>query len=67
MNEGQAARATHQNRQAALAAADDPYQRVPWTEDMEQLVFQEGVKLHQNAHEQGLPLTPNLIAIDINC
>ena len=61
--EVQARRAAHQNAQAAVQAADDRRVIQPWTDDMQQAVYDEATRLHRQAHRDLFPLSPNLIAL----
>ena len=61
--EVQARRAAHQNAQAAVQAADDQRVIQPWTDEMQQAVYDEATRLHRQAHRDLFPLSPNLIAL----
>ena len=61
--EVQARRAAHQNAQAALAAANDAHVVEPWTEELQQAVYDEATRLHKQHHCDLFPLSPNLIAL----
>ena len=61
--EVQARRAARQNAQAAVQAADDQRVIQPWTDEMQQAVYDEAARLHRQAHRDLFPLSPNLIAL----
>ena len=61
--EVQARRAAHQQAQAALLAANDAHVVVPWSDEMQQAVYDEAMRLHKQAHRDLFPLSPNLIAL----
>ena len=61
--EFQARRAAHQNAQAALHQADDTHVIQPWTDELQQVVYDEAIRLHKQHHRDLFPLTPNLIAL----
>ena len=61
--EVQARRAAHQNAQAALHQADDTHVIQPWTDELQQAVYDEAIRLHKQHHRDLFPLSPNLIAL----
>ena len=61
--EVQARRAAHQNAQAATHQADDTHVIQPWTDELQQAVFDEAIRLHKQHHRDLFPLSPNLIAL----
>ena len=61
--EVQARRAAHQNGQAARAAASGAHVLVPWSDEMQQAVYDEAFRLHKQAHHDLFPLTPSLVAL----
>ena len=61
--EVQLRRAAHQNAQAAMQQADDQHVIVPWSDDMQQAVYDEAIRLHKQQHRDLFPLSPNLIAL----
>ena len=44
-------------------AADDTPLAQPWTDEMQQAVYDEAIRLHRQAHRDLFPLSPNLIAL----
>ena len=52
-----------QARRAALAAANDAHVLVPWTDEMQQAVYDEAIRIHRQAHRDLFPLSPNLTAL----
>ena len=56
-------RNAHNNAQAAQAAADDQHMIEPWTDEMEQAIYDEATRLHKQAHRDLFPLSPNPIAL----
>ena len=58
-----ARRNAHNNAQAALRAANDQHVIEPWTEEMQQAVFDEATRLHRQAHPDLFPLSQSLIAL----
>ena len=56
-------RQQHNAQQAALHAANDQHVVEPWTEEMEQAVYDEASRLHKQAHRDLFPLSQNLIAL----
>ena len=52
-----------QARRAALAAANDVHVLVPWTDEMQQAVYDEAIRIHRQAHRDLFPLSPNLTAL----
>jgi len=58
-----ARRSVHNNAQAALHAADDTHVVQPWTDEMQQAVYDEAIKIHRQQHRDLFPLSPNLIAL----
>ena len=46
-----------------MAAADENHVREPWTDVLEQAVYDEATRLHRQAHRDLCPLSPNLIAL----
>ena len=58
-----ARRNAHNNAQAALFAADNNHVVIPWTDEMIQVVHNEAIGLHRQAHRDLFPLSPNLIAL----
>ena len=57
-----ARRAAHINAQNALAA-DEDHVREPWTDVLEQAVYDEATRLHKQAHRDLFPLSPNPVAL----
>ena len=57
-------RAAHNNAQAVLAAADDQHVIEPWTDELEQAIYDEATRLYKQAHRDLFPLSPNLIALN---
>ena len=53
----------HNNAQAAMLAADDQHMVEPWTDEMEQAIYDEAMRLHKQAHRDLFPLSQNLIAL----
>ena len=56
-------RNAHNTAQAAMAVADDQHVIEPWTDEMEQAIYDEATRLHKRAHRDLFPLSPNLIAL----
>ena len=56
-------RTAHNNAQAAMLAADDQHMVGPWTDEMEQAIYDEAIRLHKQAHRDLFPLSQNLIAL----
>ena len=56
-------RQRHDAAQRALVAADNNHVVEPWTDEMEQAIFDEAIRLHKQAHRDLFPLSPNLIAL----
>ena len=55
-------RNAHNQAQALQAAADDQHVIEPWTDEMEQAIYDEAIRLHKQAHRDRFPLSQNLIA-----
>ena len=62
-NEVNLRRQQHNAAQAALAAANDQHVIEPWTDEMEQVIYDEAIRLHKQAHRDLFPLSQNLIAL----
>ena len=45
-----ARRNAHNNAQAALVAADNTHVVQPWTEEMQQAVYDEAIQIHRQQH-----------------
>ena len=56
-------RTAHTNAQAAMLAADDQHMVEPWTDEIEQTIYDEAIRLHKQAHRDLFPLSQNLIAL----
>ena len=56
-------RQRHNAEQAALFAADNNHVVEPWTDALEQAIYDEAIRLHKQAHRDLFPLSPNLIAL----
>ena len=56
-------RQRHNAQQAALLAADNNHVVEPWTDEMEQAIYDEAIRLHKQSHRDLFPLSPNLIAM----
>ena len=57
-------RQAHNNaNQAAMQVADDQHVIEPWTDAMEQVIYDEAIRLHKQAHRDLFPLSKNLIAL----
>ena len=56
-------RQRHNAEQAALAAADQNHIVEPWSDVLEQVIYDEATRLHKQAHRDLFPLSPNLIAL----
>ena len=59
-------RQAHNAQQAAMQAADDQHVLEPWTDALEQVIYDEAIRLHKQAHRDLFPLFPlsqNLIAL----
>ena len=61
-----ARRTARNNAQAVMVAADDTHVVQPWTDDMQQAVYDEVTRLHRQAHRDLFPLSPNLTALIFN-
>ena len=62
-NEVAARRVAHNNAHAALVAADDTHVVQPWTDELQQAVYDQAIRSHRQAHRDLFPLTQNLIAL----
>jgi len=51
----------HIAQQQALLAADDQHQVEPWTNDMEQAIYDEAMRLRRQQHRDLFPLSANMI------
>lgn len=58
-----AVQAACNNARAALAGADDQHVVEPWTNKMEQAVYDEATRLHRQAHPDLFRPSPNLIPV----
>ena len=58
-----ARRAARNNAQNALAAAHEAHVIEPWTDEMQQAVYDEATRLHRQAHPDLFRPSPNLIAL----
>ena len=56
-------RNAHNQAQALQAAADDQDVVEPWTDELEQGIYDEAIRLHKQAHRDLFPLSQNLIAL----
>ena len=56
-------RNVHNTAQAAMAVADHQHVIEPWTDEMEQAIYDEPIRLHKQAHCDLFPLSQNLIAL----
>ena len=56
-------RLQHQQQQNALLAANDQHVVVPWSDELQQAVYDEAIRLHKQQHRDLFPLSPNLIAL----
>ena len=56
-------RQRHNAEQAALFAADNNHVVEPWSDVLEQAIYDEATRLHKQAHRDLFPLSPNLIAL----
>ena len=56
-------RQRHNAEQAALLAADNNHVVEPWTDALEQVIYDEAIRLHKQARRDLFPLSPNLIAL----
>ena len=56
-------RNAHNTAQAAMAVADDQHMIEPWTDEMEQAIYDEAIRRHKQAHRDLFPLSQNLIAL----
>ena len=56
-------RQAHVAQQAAMAVAEDQHVVEPWTDALEQVIYDEATRLHKQAHRDLFPLSPNLIAL----
>ena len=62
-NEVNLRRQQHNAQQAALQAANDARLIEPSTDAMEQVIYDEAIRLHKQAHRDLFPLSQNLIAL----
>ena len=62
-NEVALRRQQHNAQQAALQAANDAHVIEPWTDEMEQVTYDEPIRLHKQAHADLFPLSQNLVAL----
>ena len=46
-----------------MLAADDQHMVEPWTDEMEQAIYDEAIRLQKQAHRDLFPLSQNLIAL----
>ena len=53
----------HNANQAAMLAANDQHLVEPWTQEMEQVIYDEAIRLHKQTHHDLFPLSQNLIAL----
>ena len=53
----------HNAGQAALAAANNQHVIEPWTDEMEQAIFDEATRLHKQQHSDLFPPSQNLSAL----
>ena len=56
-------RQRHNAEQQALFAADNNHVVEPWSDVLEQVIYDEATRLHKQAHRDLFPLSPNLIAL----
>ena len=56
-------RQQHNAQQAAMVAADNNHVVEPWTDALEQVVYDEAIRLHKQARRDLFPLSPNRIAL----
>ena len=56
-------RQAHNANQAAMLAANDQHVVEQWTDEMEQVIYDEAIRLHKQAHRDIFPLSQNLIAL----
>ena len=56
-------RQRHNAEQQALFAADNNHVVEPWSDVLEQVIYDEPTRLHKQAHRDLFPLSPNLIAL----
>ena len=56
-------RQRHNAEQQALFAADNHHVVEPWSDVLEQVIYDEATRLHKQAHRDLFPLSPNLIAL----
>ena len=56
-------RQRHNAEQAALLAADQNHVVEPWSDVLEQAIYDEATRLHKQSHRDLFPLSPNLIAL----
>ena len=56
-------RQQHHANQAAILAANDQHVVEPWTEEMEQVIYDEAMRLHKQANHDLFPLFQNLFAL----
>ena len=59
-------RQAHVTQQAAMAVADDQHVVEPWTDALEQVIYDEATRLHKQAHRDLSPFSPSLIALIFN-
>ena len=58
-----ARRNAHNNAQAALQAAKEKHVIESWTDEAQQAVYDEALRLHRQAHRDLLPLSQNLMTL----
>ena len=56
-------RQQHNAQQAAMQEADDQHVIKTWTDEMEQVIYDEAIRLHKQAHRDLCPLSQDLIAL----
>ena len=56
-NEVNVQRQQHNAQQAALFAADNNHAVQPWTDEMEQVIYDEAIRPHKQAHRDLFPLS----------
>ena len=56
-------RQAHNAQQAAMQVADDQHVIEPWTDALEQVTYDEAIRLQKQAHRDLFPLSQNLIAL----
>ena len=54
-------RQNHIAQQEDVLAADDQDQVEPWTNDMEQAIYDEAMRLHRQQYRDLFPLSANMI------